>query len=254
MKNIIKHIIIRFQESNLPETTTRNTELPVDSNKIISVIGSRRCGKTYLIYDTIKKIINSGIPKKNILYINFEDERLQLKTSELDLILQAWRELHNGDELSNHYFFFDEIQNINGWEKFIRRIYDNETKNIYITGSNSNFLSTEIATSLRGRSIPFEIFPFSFDEYLRFKSIKTDYYSEKNKAIIINQFNNYLEMGGYPETIDNDPIRQNEILRTYYYVMLYKDLIERYNIPSAKVIKYFIEKLADNMTKHFSIN
>ncbi len=254
MKDTIKQIIIRFQETNFPRTIERNAELPINSNKVISVIGPRRSGKTYLLYDTAKKIIKKGVPKKNILFINFEDERLQLETKDLDLILQAWRELHNGKDLSNHYFFFDEIQNINGWEKFIRRIYDTETQNIYITGSNSNFLATEIATSLRGRSIPYEVFPFSFYEYLNYKGIETNYYSEQNKAKIINQFYNYLQNGGFPETISIEAIRQNDILRTYYYVMLYKDLIERYNIPSAKVIKYFIEKLADNMTKHFSIN
>ncbi len=252
-KTVIKLIIRKIHEQQLPDIVQRNVKLPLNSKKIISVIGARRSGKTYLLYDTIKRITASGIPIKNILYINFEDERLLLKTEELDLIMQAWSELHNGDNASKHYFFFDEIQNINGWEKFIRRIYDSETKNIFITGSNSSFLSTEIATSLRGRTIPYEVFPFSFSEFLRYKNIKTDYYSETNKSKIINSFNDYLMQGGFPETINQTSITNDEILRTYFYVMLYKDLIERYNISSFMVIKYFIEKLADNLTKLFSI-
>lgn len=252
-KEVIKQIITRFHESKLPKLISRNVELPLNSNKIISVIGARRCGKTYLLYDTIKKILANGTKLKNILFLNFEDERLQLQVHELDLILQAWRELHNGSDLTNHYFFFDEIQNIQGWEKFIRRIYDTETKNIFITGSNSAFLSVEIATSLRGRSLPFELFPFSFDEFLRFKNIDNNYYSEKNYAIILNEFKNYLKYGGFPETINLPIIQKTEILRNYFYVTLYKDLIERYQINSI-VTKYFIEKLADNLTKHFSIN
>lgn len=254
IKETIKFIIRRFQESELPGILSRNIELPFDSNKIISLVGVRRCGKTYLLYDTILKLQQSGVPRENILFINFEDERLQLKTNELDLIIQSWRELHPGKNISEHYFFFDEIQNIYGWEKFVRRIYDNETKKIFITGSNSSFLAKEIATSLRGRTLTYEVFPFSFDEYLRYLDISTDYFSEIQRAKILNAFYNYLKSGGFPETIDCDPLKQNEILRNYYYVMLYKDLIERYEIKSFIVLKYFIEKLADNVTKPFSIN
>ncbi len=254
VKETIKLIIKRFHENNLPKLISRKIQLPTNSNKIVSVIGARRCGKTYLLFETIQKLILQGIPKENILFLNFEDERLQLKTEELDLIMQAWREMHPNADLSDHYFFFDEIQNITGWEKFIRRLYDNETKNIFVSGSNAVFLATEIATSLRGRTLPYEVYPFSFQEYLHFRHLSNNYVSEVNKAVIINEFNNYLMQGGFPETIGLNELRQTEILRTFYYVMLYKDLIERYQITSIPVMKYFIEKLADNSTKHFSIN
>jgi len=254
IKETIKLIIRRFHESELLGIVSRNLVLPINSNKIISLVGVRRCGKTYLLYDTILKLQKMEIPLKNILFINFEDERLQLKTDDLDYILQAWRELHGGEDISQHYFFFDEIQNIEGWEKFIRRIYDIETKNIFITGSNSSFLAMDIATSLRGRTLTYEIFPFAYDEILKFKNIATDYYSEKNRAILVNNWSDYLLNGGFPETINVSPIKKTEILRNYFYVMLYKDLIERYKITSFTVLKYFIEKLADNLTKPFSIN
>lgn len=253
-KDIIKQVIRQFQSAKLPEIVYRSIDIPVNSLKIISLIGARRCGKTYLLFDIIKQLTKKDIPIENILYINFEDERLSFNISELDLIIQAWRELHNGELNNKHYFFFDEIQNINGWEKFIRRIYDTETKNIFITGSNAAFLSTEIATSLRGRTLSYEVFPFSFNEYLKFKNIDTDYYTPRNRAIIINEFNNYLQKGAFPETIGKENLQHSEILRSYYYVMLYKDLIERYNISSITVLKNFIEKLTDNLTKGFSIN
>jgi hypothetical protein len=254
IKETIKSIIKRFQQTELSGIIPRNIKLPINSQKIVSLVGVRRCGKTYLFYDTILKLRNASIPSENILYINFEDERLQLKTNELDFIIQAWRELHQGSDITNHYFFFDEIQNIEGWEKFIRRIYDNETKNIFITGSNSSFLASDIATSLRGRTLTYEVFPFSLYEYLNFKNITPDYYPENNKALILNNFYTYLEKGGFPETIACDPHKQTEILRHYYYVMLYKDLIERYQIKAFHVLKYFIEKLADNLTKPLSVN
>lgn len=254
IKETIKSIIKRFQQTELSGIIPRNIKLPINSQKIVSLVGVRRCGKTYLFYDTILKLRNASIPSENILYINFEDERLQLKTNELDFIIQAWRELHQGSDITNHYFFFDEIQNIEGWEKFIRRIYDNETKNIFITGSNSSFLASDIATSLRGRTLTYEVFPFSLYEYLNYKNITPDYYPENNKALILNNFYTYLEKGGFPETIACDPNKQTEILRHYYYVMLYKDLIERYQIKAFHVLKYFIEKLADNLTKPLSVN
>jgi predicted AAA+ superfamily ATPase len=115
-------------------------------------------------------------------------------------------------------------------------------------------LSTEIASALRGRTLTFEVFPFNFKEYLYFKNINTDYYLPANRANIVNEFYHYLTQGAFPETIREQAMQQSEILRTYYYVMLYKDLIERYKIGSVSVLKFFIEKLADNLTKGFSIN
>ena len=254
LKETLKSIINGFWLTPVPIGIKRNIELPLNLKKIISVIGARRAGKTYILYDTVNRLTASGVPLKNILFINFEDERLQLKTADLDLILQVWRELHNGEKLINHWFFFDEIQNVTGWEKFVRRIYDTVTKNIFITGSNSAFLAKEIATSLRGRTLPVEVFPFSFDEYLKYFKTGLNYYDELNKAAIINRFNDYLSNGGFPEALPLSETVHSELLRNYYYVMLYKDLIERYRISSPAVLKFFIGKLADNLSKPFSVN
>ena len=254
MKGIIKEIINVFHKSNKTNCVRRNIELPIGIEKIISVIGVRRCGKTYLLLDTINRIIEKGISKKNIIYINFEDERLNLDNSNLDLILQSYHELYPEIENKDIWFFFDEIQNINSWEKFVRRIYDTVSKNIYITGSNAKFLSSDIATSLRGRAITYEVFPYSFDEYLRHKKIDTNIYLPQNKAKIINNYYEYLKNGGFPETVNTEKRLRNEILRNYFYVMLYKDLIERYKITSTVILKQFIEKIAENITNPFSVN
>ncbi len=254
LKTTIKEVISVFHKAPKVKCTTRNMQLPVDLKKVIAVIGVRRCGKTYLLFDTINRLIKNGVAKSQILYINFEDERLSLKQHDLDLVLQAYRELYPTVQDKDIWFFFDEIQNVEGWEKFVRRIYDTISANIIITGSNSAFLSTDIATTLRGRSINFEVYPFSFDEYLRHIKIDTNIYIPQNKAMIINKYYDFLLYGGFPETIDVNKRLRNEILQNYFYVMLYKDLIERYKITSTQILKHYIEKIAENITKPFSVN
>ena len=253
-KELLKEIIVSSQNTKQTSLTKREINIPVNTQKVVALIGVRRSGKTYLLFDTINKLISGGTPKEDIVYINFEDERINYETNDLDLIIKAWQELYPTRDHTSLHLFFDEIQNIESWEKFIRRLYDTITKNIYITGSNSSFLSKDIATSLRGRSIQFEVFPFSFKEYLSHNKIETNYYDIQNRSLLINKFSEYLKFGGFPETINADERLHNEIIRNYFYVMLYKDLIERYNITSINVLKYFIEKLADNLTKTFSIN
>ena len=152
------------------------------------------------------------------------------------------------------YFLFDEIQNISGWEKFTRRIYEQVSKNIFITGSNSKLLSREISTSLRGRSINFEIFPLSFEEYLNFSDIEINLNSTKSVSAIINTFEKFLSSGGFPELIWIDSEIKNKILQEYFNVMIFRDLIERYDIKQTAILKYFCKRVIGNSSKEFSVN
>ena len=194
------------------------------------------------------------IEKTKILFLNFEDERFELNSDELDLILQAYMELYPSYKLSECYFFFDEIQNIPNWEKFIRRMYDTISKNIFITGSNSKLLSSEIATSLRGRTLNFEIFPLSFKEYLSFKDIEVDFYSSKSLAFIKNAQESFLKNGSFPEILFLEEIYANKTLQEYFNVLLYKDLAERYNITNTVALKFFLKRIISSSTKQISIN
>jgi predicted AAA+ superfamily ATPase len=194
------------------------------------------------------------VEKTKILFLNFEDERLELKIDDLDLILQSYSELYPSQDLKECYFFFDEIQNINGWEKFIRRVYDTISKNIFITGSNSKLLSSDIATSLRGRTLSFEVFPLSFKEYLSFKDIEVDLYSSKSLAYIKNALNSYLKDGAFPETLFLEDRYKNQTLQEYFNVLLYKDLSQRYNITNTVALKFFLKRVIASSTKQISIN
>lgn len=253
-KDILKTIIRDFHLNPFPELIERNSAVPADSGKIISVIGVRRCGKTSLLLYHVGQLVKNGMDKSKIIYINFEDERLDLKADELDLILQAYRELYPDNDLNNCLFFFDEIQNINNWEKFVRRLYDSVSKNIFITGSNSRFLSKEIATSLRGRTLPVEVFPLSFHEFLRFGKTKIDFASSHSIAGIQNQFLRYLACGGFPELFHMKDTVRDAVLQEYFNVMLYRDMVERYNISNIALLKYFLRRLFASATKSISIN
>ncbi len=253
-KEVIKQIIRNFQEKPFPRMIPRDKELPLDTEKIISLIGARRSGKTYLLYETMQRLNREGIPRTDMLYLNFDDERLDLKTDELDLIIQAWKELHGGEITSRHYFFFDEIQNVPAWEKFISRIYEQETRNIFITGSNAEFLSVDIATALRGRTLVYELFPFNFREFIRSRNLSSDFYADKNRIRLLQAFDDYMKIGGFPEVVHRPEEEGREILRTYFYAMLYRDIIERYGVREPGILKYFIKRLADNLTKPVSIH
>lgn len=258
MKDTLKTIIRNFHTGSLPHIIKRDVALPLTSKKIITVTGPRRAGKTYLLFQHINQLIESGVSKEKILYFNFEDERIELSTPTLDLILQAYRELYPEINIRECYFFFDEIQNIKGWERFVRRVYDSLSNNIFLTGSNSNLFGQEIATSLRGRTIRYEVFPLSFREFIRFKNfdfdVEKDFYSPDKKAKLIKYFNEYLMYGGFPEVVFLDEMIKIKALQEYFEVMIYRDLAERFKIIDTLVLKYFLKRLTEKATKFFSVH
>jgi predicted AAA+ superfamily ATPase len=237
MKEIFKKLITDFIEKDIKNIQKREYAIPLESKKIISLIGVRRSGKSSLLFDTINQLRNIQ-PKENIIYINLEDDRLYpLKLESLDSILQAYYELYPHKKDEKIYLFLDEVQVVENWELYIRRVYDTENIQIYITGSSAKLLSTEIATSLRGRTITYEIFPFSFKEYLEYKNITINLYSSKSLSFIHNELENYLFDGGFAETIGEDKTISRKILSDYLELIVYKDIVDRYNISNRSLLK-----------------
>jgi len=254
IKEIFKEIIIASQERNYDYVFKRDIEFPLISNKIVSFIGVRRSGKTHLMYHTIKEL-RKKYPVENIVYINFEDDRIfPLELNNLSLFPEAYYELFPEKKSELVFFFFDEIQNIGQWEKFIRRVYDTENCKVFISGSSSKLLSSEIATSLRGRTLSFEIFPLSFKEFLHFNEVKTNFYSPHNKALIVNLLHKYVEFGGFPELVFTDEKFSNKTLQEYIDLIIYKDLIERYNVKNHYLMKYIVKYCFANISTLLSFN
>ncbi len=254
MKNILKIIIKDFHSRPFPDFTPRELDVPVDLGKIVSIIGPRRAGKTWYFFQLMANLEKQGVRREQILYLNFEDERLDFQTG-YDQILDAYMELYPDIAPGNIYLFFDEIQELPNWEKYIRRLYDSVTSKIFLTGSNAKMLSQELATSLRGRSLAFEMMPLSFSEYLLFNGINSqDHFSTKNRARIKAVFEDYLVWGGYPELVAMDSRFRAPVLQEYFSVLLYRDLMERYQIRDASMLKYLIKRLISSFTKEFSVN
>lgn len=238
MKAVFQRIITDFIEKEIKGILPREYKVPLDSKKIISLIGVRRSGKSSILFDLIKKL-RVNMPRENILYLNFEDDRLfGLKLEDLDLILEGYFELYPTKRDEKIYLFLDEVQVIDGWELYVRRIYDTLNVSIFITGSSAKLLSTEIATSLRGRTISFEIFPFSFKEYLEFKEIKVNLHSSKSLSFIKNSFESYIIDGGFAETINEESFIARKILSDYLELIVFKDIAQRHNISNTSLLKH----------------
>ena len=253
-KELLKQLIVTSQETLSMEVEQRGVELPLHTGKIITVTGVRRCGKSCLFTLAIKQLLAEGVDRRKILFLNLDDERLQFDREGFDEILDAYRELYADIPMNEVYMFFDEIQMADSWEQFVRRVYDQETRNLFITGSNSKMLSSEIATSLRGRTLQFEVFPLSFKEFCIFRKVDTNYYVTTNRAPLLNLFYDYLRYGAFPEVVMGDSRFREQMLQEYFFVMLYKDLVERYNIRNPAPVRYFIKRILANITKPTSIN
>lgn len=254
MKTVFKNIISEFQVAKLPPVFKRNIVIPTDHQLIVSLIGARRSGKTFVLYSLMQDLLDAGLAKQKVLFVNFEDERLNIEAKDLGLMFEAYLELFPDLDLAECYLFFDEIQNIPGWEKFVRRIYDTKTKHIYVTGSNSKLLSTEIATSLRGRTLAYTIYPLSLLEYLRFNGVEVEYYVAEKRAKMLAYTRQFLLEGGFPETLGLRKNVQNNLLQSYFNTMIYRDIIERYGVSDVLVLKYFIKRVLHGVTSPLSVN
>lgn len=241
----------------LKDLVTRDAKFPNAPGKIKVAMGMRRAGKTYFLYQHILQLLEKGVDKRAILYLNFEDDRLlPLDEKKLARLLDAFYTLHPENHERLCYLFLDEIQNVLDWPIVIRRLSDTKQVEIFLTGSSAKLLSKEIATNLRGRSLATEIWPYSFQEFLRAKKITIDQrlYSQKVRDHLAQVFRQYLMEGGFPEIIPFEPDVKNQTLQEYLNVTLYRDIIERHEIIHHALIKYMIFSMIHNVGKPFTIN
>ena len=257
LRNIFQSIIALHQEEIPLSLHERSLQLPLNKQRIVTVTGVRRCGKSSLLHLTINRLLASGVDKEQILYIGFDDERLaNMDVSDFDEILQAYRLMYPDRPLSSVYMFFDEIQIVKGWELFVLRVYKHYCKNVYVTGSTAQMLSGEMSSALRGWPDEYTEYPLSFKEFIAFKGVKANRYTEEGAALMANMFKSYLLTGGFPQAVlANVETERVKLLQAYFNTMLFRDMIEHYNISaSPSVVRYFLKRVFNNITKPSSVN
>jgi hypothetical protein len=258
MKKLISQLVDDFHERHLPDLIPRDKQFHEVKGKADVVIGMRRAGKTWFCFQKIKELIAGGIEKERILYLNFEDDRLlDFNVKNFQDIIDVYFGKYPEHRNVRCYFFFDELQRIDQWELFIRRMLDTENLQIFITGSSSKLLGSEIATGLRGRSLTTEIYPFSFGEFLKFHGIFSDTpktFGMNTASKLRKAVNDYLEIGGFPEVQTLDRNLRIEVLQGYIDSVLLKDIIERYKVSNVYVLKHLVRHIMSAAGGQFSVN
>ncbi len=215
------------------------------------LVGIRRAGKSYLLYQQMQKLLSEGHDWSEMLYLNFEDERLEdFTTQDFNLILEAHFEIYNKRPM----LFLDEIQNISGWEKFARRLADNKYK-VFITGSNAKMLSSDIQTSLGGRYLPVYVYPYSFGEFLDVCGVPHDRLSlitTEGKAKVVNRLKDYLHHGGFPEGVLMKAKR--DYLLSVYQKIYLGDIVARNGVSNIFGLKVMIKKIAESVRQPISFS
>ncbi len=223
----------------------RNIDLEkyIKTRQVVIISGIRRCGKSSLLYLIKEKM---KLDEQGYCYFNFDDERIIPDVSILEQIYNQHIETYGNDPV----LFFDEIQNISSWEKFVNRMYEKGTK-IFVTGSNAKLLSSQISTSLTGRNKILELFPFSFSEYIRYTGnvYIPGRITPKQKSLLVKDFNSYFEIGGFPLVVKENDL---ELINAYFQDILYRDIISRYRLSQVNEIKQIGLYFASNTGKLFS--
>lgn len=253
MKEIIKTLLTEWKQRDLPFIIDRDIALEdyAESklNKIIAITGFRRAGKTYSMLNLIKNLLKEN-SREEVIYLNFEDERIPNKTEFLTLLIPTINEFF---KKKVKFLFLDEIQNVPNWSKWLRRVYDSGNIKFFVSGSSSKMSSKEIPTELRGRFLEVKMFPLSFKEFLIFKDVKFDLkdinYSTKQKSELLKFLNEFNEFGSLPEIVLADQTKKSEIANSYYQTVVRRDITERYNIKNSEALKSMLSLLL-NSTKY----
>ncbi len=247
-----------LKEANLPDLTPRSVVLPTPLAKqtnILAVVGPRRAGKTYFLFQLIRRLLEEGVSREEILFLDFEDYRLKaFEAGDVDVLLTAFHRLTGR---LPKYLFFDEIQHMPDWSRVLRTLHNRRKHVLVVTGSNSSLLSAEVATELRGRYEDILLLPFSFREYLAFRKIAWDraLLHTPERGRIIGAFEDYLRYGGFPEVCLRDsPQEKRRLLQNYYDTIFYRDILDRYGVKARALLDRTMVAVLSGSAETFSLS
>lgn len=259
MRDVLHQKLVDALAARPPALTRRDIRLPAVHNKALAVIGIRRSGKSTFLWQCLANRIAAGVPREDLVYVSFEDDRLiGMQATDLAWLVEEYYRLRpNVRDNRTVTFCFDEIQMIPGWETFARRLLDTERVQLFISGSSARLLSREIASSMRGRAMEVLIHPFSFREALRHAGVEPETTrARKPKALqsdLNHRLRRYLIEGGFPEALGADPRDRFALLRSYVDVVVLRDVIERHAVTNPLALRWLQRQLLANAGAPFSI-
>lgn len=247
---ILKYLIDKKENIRTPNVLSREIDFKFSENFVNVLIGPRRAGKTYFLYDLI--LNKQKLKDDEFIFMDFEDVALSdIKVNDIIEIVNLHEEHY---KKKPRFLFFDEVQNVNNWDKAIRTLFETKKYVIFLSGSSSKLLSKEIATSLRGRAISHSILPFSFKEFLNLRNFELkDFYSSSEENKIKNYLREYLRYGGFPNVVIEREIAE-KFFKEYLDLVVFRDVIERHKIKNVFIIKFLIKNMISSFTKEFSIH
>ena len=258
MNKILLRKLVEGVAMPLPDMTRRETCLPSFSGKAIAVTGIRRCGKSMFLWQCMSDRLKQGEPRETLVYLNFEDDRLDaLDATHLDFLLEQYYERFPDFRESRRVtFFLDEIQLVKDWARFVRRVMDTEAVDFFLSGSSARLLSREIATALRGRGMEVRLFPFSFREACAHRGKflpDVAWLTSRDISALNSGLKEYLATGGFPEAQGADAVNRSALLSNYVDVSVLRDVIERHDIKHSTALRWMVRHLLGNPAARFSI-
>jgi predicted AAA+ superfamily ATPase len=254
---VIDTLIAEFQNQPLPSLTPRDIRLPAIQNTADVVIGMRRTGKTFTLFQEMSRLIEQGVDRRRMLYVNLEDDRLGQPTlATLSDILESFYRYSPEARGTEAFLFFDEIQVVDGWSRFARRVLDTESVRLYLSGSSAKLLSTEVATEFRGRGAAVEVLPFSFAESARHAGIALPdaLPGSRSRSRLEAHLLSFLNVGGFPAVQDIEYADRIRLLQDYVELVVVRDVVERHGITNLHAAKTFALGLVRSTGRLFSVN
>ena len=264
VNSLVQEKILDFERLGIPEVFDRDLHLlpiqkPARNNLAQVIVGTRRCGKTYRLFQEMRDIVAADYDPETILYFNFEDERLKPYSPQLLAdVLDTFFALHPSAKEKGCFLFFDEIQEVPDWSLFLRRVIDSNEATVYVTGSSSKMLSAELASEFRGRSLSRELFPLSFGEFVRYRTGLSAggsaAFSSADAATLRNALGEYLLRGGYISALSLPPADAMMLMQEYAYRTAAMDVVERYNLRVPQVAVSFLSRCLASSARELSVN
>ncbi|MBI4862917.1 MAG: ATP-binding protein [Candidatus Riflebacteria bacterium] len=255
--NLLQSLIAEFHERPIAPFTPRSGSLPEAPSHANVLIGMRRSGKTYRLFQEMDRLLSAGVPKKHLLHVNFEDERLgAIGVKMMGELLETFYRGSPDARSRRSYLFFDEIQNVPQWERFVRRVLDTEDARVYLTGSSAKLLSTEVATALRGRCLTTEVLPYGYAEFLAHAGteVPVTLPGARMRSTLEAATLDYLTKGGFPAVQRLTEGERIGLLQDYVELVVFRDVVERHGVGNFQALRYLVRHLLDSCARPFSIN